>query len=381
MLDAAGSGFTCYCVIESRIWVLSSGHVVAKWNCHGNETGMWNRTLHLEEMLLLPKSPLLFLVCSFLSCFVLRDPHGRQRGRLQARTDAPSVEDARCRTRKLGFPGSCFEGGGCRKHGFPVSCGFRETSMAYAGQEQRGAVMSLAEAGGAPTTRGVLTRISSSHGPTMLSSFPVEGEALLLVWDVSFQEVLRSRHRQGYVTVDCFDIRVLETLKVGVLRCSGIFLASTSSWAWAWHVFRVGISPHLVPSPVSQYLPRRPSGNRVFDRKMPLWNNVAPPLCFDSCLLFPRARPKNQWSNVCTKLPTPLPTPLRLLTSRPASPEHASECCRPVAWPVEAGGIPGEIPQTLPRPGHVARLRSYPPTRRRRREISHSRPVRRLGQL
>lgn len=191
---------------------------------------MWKRTLHLEEMLLLPKSPLLFLVCSFLSCFVSRDPHGRQRGRLQARTDAPSVEDARCRTRKLGFPGSCFEGGGCRKHGFPVSCGFRETSMAYAGQEQRGAVMSLAEAGGAPTTRGVLIRISSSHGSTMLSSFPVEGEALLLVRDVSFQEVLGSRHRQGYVTVDCFDIRVLETLKVGVLRYSGIFLASTSSW-------------------------------------------------------------------------------------------------------------------------------------------------------
>lgn len=150
----------------------------------------------------------------------------------------------------------------------------------------------------------------------------VEGGALLLVWDMSFQEVLGSRHRQGYVTVDCFDIHVLETLKVGVLRYSGIFLASTSSWAWAWHVFRVGISPHLVSSPVSQHLPRRPSGQRVFDRKMPLWNNVAPPLCFDSCLLFPRARPKNQWSNVCTKLPTPLPTPLRLLTSRPASAEH-----------------------------------------------------------
>lgn len=91
--------------------------------------------------------------------------------------------------------------------------------------------MSFSEAEDVPSTRGEHALSGSALGATPL---PI-GErfrASPLVWDALFQEVLGSRNRQShYVSASaagCFDVHVLETLKVGVLHASSIFLVSTS---------------------------------------------------------------------------------------------------------------------------------------------------------
>lgn len=75
-----------------------------------------------------------------------------------------------------------------------------------------------------------LVETTFSQGLALLATALPMGErfrASPSVRGVSFQEVLGSRNRQSYYVSDsavgCFDIHVLETLKVGVLRPSGIF--------------------------------------------------------------------------------------------------------------------------------------------------------------